>query len=204
MKELLRKIFKQKKEEIWQQLSKEIGAEYIENGIWKENKVVARVKNWTITLDTYTVSTGTIFSTDTRIRAPFHQTDAFRFKIYRKNLFSKFGRYLGIRGIEVGYPDFERNFVIKGNDESKVRSLFTNEKIRMLIQQQPEILFQIKDNHGWFGSNFPKGVAELYFQASGIITELNRLKSLFELFSETLNQLCFIGSASENDPGIVI
>ncbi len=202
MKEFLKKIFGPSKEEVWRQLCNDIGAEYINCGKWKGDKVVARVKEWTITLDTYTVSTGKSHVTYTRMRAPYVNADRFRFKIYRKNIFTEIGKYFGMQDVEVGYPEFDREFVIKGNDESKVRSLFINEKIRNLIHEQPAISFEVKDDQGWFGADFPEGVDELYFQVSGIITDIVRLKMLFELFAETLNHLCHIGSAYEGDPKI--
>ena len=43
------------KDEVWRQLSQEIGAEFVEGGFWKGNKVQAHVGPWTITLDIYTV-----------------------------------------------------------------------------------------------------------------------------------------------------
>jgi hypothetical protein len=202
MSTLLRKIFGPNKEEIWQQLCHEIGAEYINNGIWKGDKVVAKVKEWTITLDTYTVSTGKSHVTYTRMRAPYVNADGFRFKIYRKSVFSNIGKYFGMKDIEVGYPEFDRDFIIKASDESKTRSLFMNDRIRALIHEQPSISLEVKDDEGWFGKNFPEGVDELYFQVTGVITDVKRLKSLYDLFGETLNHLCHIGSAYENDPQI--
>jgi hypothetical protein len=175
---MLRKIFGPSKEEVWRQLSKEIGAEYIDRGVWKGNKVVAKTKEWTITLDTYTVSTGKSHVTFTRIRAPYVNADGFRFKIYRKGIFSAIGKYFGMQDIEVGYPDFDRDFIIKGTDESKLRSLFNNATIRQLIQRQPDISFEVKDDEGWFAEKFPEGVDELYFQVVGIIKDIDRLKSL--------------------------
>ena len=109
------------KEEVWRQLSQEIGAEFVEGGFWKGSKVQAHVKPWTITLDTYTVSTGKSSVTYTRMRAPYINPEGFRFTIYRKNLFSDLGKFLGMQDIEVGYPEFDEAFIIKGNDESKVR-----------------------------------------------------------------------------------
>lgn len=202
MKEFLRKIFGPSKEEVWQQLCKEIGADFIDGGAWKGDKVLARVKEWTITLDTYTVSTGKSHVTYTRMRAPYVNSDGFRFKIYRKSVFSDIGKYFGMKDIEVGYPEFDRDFIIKASDESKVRSLFMNDKIRALIHEQPSISLEVKDDEGWFGKIFPEGVDELYFQVTGVITDVTRLKSLYDLFGETLNHLCHIGSAYENDPQI--
>jgi len=54
----LRQLFGPSKEEVWRQLCQEIGADFVEGGFWRGDKVVAKVKEWTLTLDTYTVSTG--------------------------------------------------------------------------------------------------------------------------------------------------
>ncbi len=204
----LRQVFGPSKEEIWQQLCNEIGAEFVQGGFWNGNKVVARVKEWTITLDTYsnTTSTGqsTTTRTYTRLRAPYANKDGFRFKIYRQGLFDGLGKLFGGQDIEVGYPDFDDDFIIQGNDSEKVRQLFANPKIRQLIQVQPQILFEVRDDEGWFGASFPEGVDELYFQAYGVIKDVEQLKSLYELFAETLNYLCYIGSAYEDDPNLYL
>jgi hypothetical protein len=200
----LRKVFGPSQEEIWQQLCNEIGAEFVQGGLWKGNKVVARVKEWTITLDTYsqTTSTGktTTTYTYTRLRAPYVNQDGFRFKIYRRGLFEGLRKFFGGQDIQVGYPDFDDDFIIKGNNPLKVVQLFANPKIRQLIQAQPQILFEVKDDEGWFSAKFPEGVDELYFQVSGTIKDVARLKLLYDLFAETLNHLCEIGSAYEGNP----
>lgn len=200
----LRKIFGPNQEEVWQQLCNEIGGNFIKGGFWKGDKVTVKVKEWTITLDTYTVSTGKSSVTYTRMRAPYVNVDGFQFKIYRKNIFSNLGIMLGMDDVEVGYPDFDNDFIIKGNDSTKVITFFSNPKIRQLIQLQPEISFEIKDDEGWFGAQFPEGVDELYFQVNGIIKDVERLKNLYELFAETLNHLCQISSAYENDPNLAL
>ena len=133
---LLRQIFGPSKDEVWRQLCDEIGGEYIGGGLFGDSKVRVQVKEWVITLDTYTVSTGESHSTYTRMRAPYVNKDGFRFAIYRKGLFSELGKFFGTQDIEVGYAEFDRDFIIKGNDESKVRALFANARIRQLIQSQ--------------------------------------------------------------------
>jgi len=107
-----------------------------------------------------------------------------------------------MQDVEIGYPQFDDDFIIKGNDENLLRTLFANIKIRELIRVQPRIHFQVKDDEGYFGSQFPRGVDELYFQTVGVIKDTQRLRQLFELFSEVLNHLCHIGSAYEDDPRI--
>lgn len=198
--EFLRQLFGPSQEEIWRQLCSEIGAQYVEGGLWKGDKVQAHHGEWTVTLDTYTVSNGKTIILYTRIRAPYVNKDGFRFTIHRKGIFSSLGKFLGMQDVEVGYPDFDEAFVIKGNDETNLRALFANPRIRQLIEMQPEIELTVKDDEGWFGTHFPDGVDELYFCVSGIIKDVDRLKSLYHLFAEILNHLCHMGSAYENDP----
>ena len=183
---ILRQLFGPSREEIWRQLSTETNADYVDGGFWKGDKVQAHHEQWTVTLDTYTVSTGKSSVTYTRLRAPYVNKDGFQFTIYRKGIFSDLGKFLGMQDVEVGYPEFDEAFVIKGNDEQKLRALFANPKIRQLLEMQPAVQFTVKDDEGWFSTAFPKGVDELYFSVVGVIKDVERLKSLYYLFAEVL------------------
>ena len=70
---ILRQIFGPSKKEIWEKLSEDIKAQYVEGGFWKGDKVVAKVGEWTVTLDTYTVSNGKSSTTFTRMDALHEQ-----------------------------------------------------------------------------------------------------------------------------------
>jgi hypothetical protein len=197
-------FFGASKDEVWKQLCQEIGAKLVEGGGWKGNKVQAVVGPWTVTLDTYTVSTGKSSVTYTRMRAPYINSEAFRFTIYRKGVFSGLGKMLGMQDIEVGDPEFDEAFIIKGNNEPRVQHLFADKKLRALVQAQPTIQLDVKDSEGWFGPKFPDNVDELHFLVVGVITDVERLKSLFDLFAALLEQLCKIGSAYRQEPGVVL
>jgi hypothetical protein len=183
-------------------LSDQLGAEYVEGGFAKSDKVQVRVKEWIVTLDTYVVSTGKSHVVFTRMRAPYVNSDNFRFTIHRKGFFTPLGKLLGMQDVEIGVPEFDEAFVIKGNDDAKLRALFSNPKIRQLMESQPKIYLEVRDDEGWFGTHFPEGVDELRFQVVGVIKDIERLKRLFNLFAEVLNHLCHIGSAYERDPDI--
>ena len=58
----------------------------------------------------------------------------------------------------------------------------------------------VKDDEGGWGTSFPADTDELCFYVGGIIKDVKRLRLLFELFAETLDQLCRIGSAYEEAP----
>lgn len=200
---LLRSVFGPSRDEIWRQFAGEVGANFTQGSFWKgSSKVEASHGQWTVTLDTYTVSTGKSSTTFTRMRAPYVNPDGFRFNIYRKTIFSNIGKWMGMQDVAVGYQPFDEDFIIKGNDEWKLRRLFASEKIRELICAQPDIHFSVRDvqHNFWAGRNLPPGVDELYFQVVGVIKDVGRLRLLYGLFSETLDELCRMGSAYENSP----
>ncbi|MDS0524692.1 DUF3137 domain-containing protein [Clostridium sp. SHJSY1] len=197
-------LFGPSQKEIWQQLAKEIQADYVKKGFWEGYRVEAHVDNWVIVLDTYTVQVGTAPITYTRIRVPFINLDNFYFKISKRGFFNGLGKILGMKDIEIGDENFDEAFTLKSNNEEKAKQLFANENIRRLIQNQSKINLEIKDDEGFFKSRFPKGVDELYFEIPDVIKEIDRLKDLYELFSEVLKELCNIGLASDEEPKVVL
>jgi hypothetical protein len=199
---LLRALFGPSKVEIWRQLCHETGGTLVEGGFFKGSKVLLHHDEWTLTLDTYTESSGDNSTTYTRIRAPYVNANGFQFEVYREGLFSGLGRTFGMQDVEVGYTEFDRDFVIKGNCESQLRSLFANATIRDLMHCQPRIRYEVRDDEGWFGTQFPDGVDELRFTCVGIIRNVDQLTDLYNLFAETLEHLCEMGSAYEDDPNV--
>ncbi len=71
---------------------------------------------------------------------------------------------------------------------------------------------------GWFGTSKDEvwrqlsqeigaeivegGIWKLHFQVVGVIKDVERLKAVFDLFAAILHQLCQIGSAYTQEPGV--
>ena len=200
----VRKLFGPSRKEIWRQLSAEIKGQYVDGGFMGRDRVEATHGEWTVTLDTYAVSTGKTVIMFTRMRAPYVNPGGFRFTIYRKGVFSGIAKALGMQDIEIGHEPFDDEFIVQGSDEAQVKRLFAPARIRELVAAQPEIRLTVKDDEGWFGPRFPDGVDELCFTVVGVIKDVDRLKLLYDLFAETLDQLCRIGSAYEQPPGMTV
>jgi hypothetical protein len=198
----LRKFFGPSKRAVWQQLSADIGADFKEGRWSRGDRVEVKHGEWIITLDTFVVSTGKTTVVFTRLRAPYVNPDGFRFNIYRRGFFSDIAKKFGMQDVEVGHADLDRDFIIKGTSEAKLRALFADGKLRDLIMAQPKIHFEVRDDEGRFGPEFPGNTDELRFHVVGVIKDIERLKLLFDLFAETLDQLCRIGSAYERAPGL--
>jgi hypothetical protein len=192
---LLRVLFGPSGEEIWRQLASELGANYVDGDFWRRGEIQASHAGWLITLEEYGRYR------HTRMRAPFLNPGGFRFTVYRKGIFSELGEYLGMQDVEVGHPDFDRDFVIKGTDETKLRQIFGNARIRELIAAQPRIHFEVKDDQGIFGRNLfgenpPEDLDLLEFEIHNrAIKDKEHLRLLFDLFAETLDELCRMGTA---------
>ena len=194
------RAFRKSKLKIWEQLAEELGGRFVKGKGLKKDKVMARHREWVISLDHFVRSSGNTHIPMTRIRAPYVNRDDFIFRIYRKGLFPGIGKLFGVQDIVIGYPEFDDPFIIQGNDEKKLRMLFDHQDIRDLISFQPRIKMLIQEDGGWFKEKFPEGVNELYFEAVGIISNLAQLHDLFELFAITLDHLCDIGTAYEDRP----
>jgi hypothetical protein len=198
----LRKLFGPSRETVWRQLCTELGVDYVKGGLFEPDKVEVRHGEWTILLDTYVVSTGKTVIVFTRMRAPYVNPDGFRFTVYRRGFFSDVAKWFGMQDVEVGHAEFDRDFIIKGTSETRLRALFDDQRLRELIAVQPQIHFTVKDDEGRFGPSFPEHTDELCFHVPGTIKDTVQLKRLFDLFAEALDRLCRIGSAYEGDPGL--
>jgi hypothetical protein len=130
----LRQLFGPSKDELWRQMCEQIGGDFVEGGFLKGSKVQVHHKQWTVTLDSYSESDGESHATYTRMRAPFVNKDGFRFTIYRGGFFSDLGKLLGMQDVEIGEPEFDDAYIIKGTDEDKLRRLVANSRIRQLIE----------------------------------------------------------------------
>lgn len=199
---VMRRLFGPSRKEIWTKLSEAVNGRYVAGGWGKGDKVQVEHNDWTLTLDTYVISTGKTVVVFTRMRAPFRNPGGFRFLVYRKSIFSGVGKFFGMQDIEVNDPPFDDDFIVQGTDEYKVKLLLMSPKIRELIAAQKDVNFGVKDDEGWFGTKFPEGVDELHFAVAGIIKDVDRLKLLYDLFAETLDELHRMGAASDGAAGV--
>ncbi len=190
--------------EVWKRLAAELDGTFEKGGWFDRERVEVRYRHWVLTLDRYQMPAGKATQSFTRLRAPYVNADNFRFRVYRKSMFTALGKALGlVQDIEIGGdPLFDDAFVIQSGDVAKTREMLSRRRLRELIAAQPDISFEVKDDEGWFGQHFPDGVDELCFIAYGVITDLERMKLLFELFTEVLDYLTATGSASPRDAGL--
>ncbi|HVF67341.1 MAG TPA: hypothetical protein VM914_06745 [Pyrinomonadaceae bacterium] len=136
------------------------------------------------------------------MRAPYTSRGAFRFKLQRRDFLDALARRLRIHTSETGQTDFDREFVVRSEDDARVRRLFEDDRIRRLIKSQPAINLEARGGDGPFGAALPEGVDELVLRAPGFLTDAGQLRKLFALFALILDRLCAMDSAHTDEPGV--
>ncbi|MCD6594855.1 DUF3137 domain-containing protein [bacterium] len=185
--------------EIWREFATQLDAEFVDGGFWKGFHIEKKFDIWRINMDQFSSDKASF----TRVRAPYIATREFKFDIHHKNILSALGKILGAQDIEIGNPDFDRDYIIKGNDAELVMSLFFNSAIITLIQNiQPPRQFSISSQKvkKLYGTKFPPQTYQIFYQQSGIIKEIERMKLINEIFGAILTQLHKIGVATKQDP----
>lgn len=197
---VLNEIFGPDKKTAWRQFAKETGAAYIDGHFGNSDRIEISFEKWQIVFDVYIsrVMSGSASYQQayTRVRAPFIPRDDLKFSVYRKGLLSSIGKLFGAQDIVVGDPVFDDAFIIKGNDEYKIQSLFSSDKLRKLILSQKDVHLEKISDEGFWGEKLPQGISELYFNVEDEITDVEQLKNLQLLFEELLTQLSKTGSAT--------
>lgn len=162
----------------WKKLAAELGAEFVSGGLFGSSKVLSHVGSTTVTLDTYSVSTGDDSSTTyTRLRAPFQSRDGFNFTLYRQGMLARqLDKALATRDIQIGDASFDRDFLIQATDENRMRSLLSEPGLRRMIQEQPTMTLMLRGDG-------------LLLSSKGVVRDVPRLKSMVGLCAEMLKRL---------------
>ncbi|MFH6936503.1 hypothetical protein [Flavobacterium sp. FlaQc-30] len=174
---------------IWNEFANEIEGTFKEGYSWRSDSTEIKYKHWKITFDNYTLWSGKFRAIMTRIIVPITLHDNFNFEVYNEGFIRKVEKLFGAQDIEIGYPDFDKTFTIKSNNDTKTKALLRNKEIRDLISSQKEVNIQICNQKGIWEEKLPKNEFELSYYCDGKVLDLNILKSLLELFKLLLDEM---------------
>jgi hypothetical protein len=209
---LFSKLTGKDRAESWKLLSEEMGAQFIDRGMLKGGpKVVATYKNWEIEMDMYSETNNTHNSNDnnnhsttthyTRIVAPFVKKNDYNLTIFRESGLTKALKIFGGKDIEIGNPEFDKNYRVKSNDAEQTVGLFMNEKFnKMITENIGNGLLEISNIKGVFTKKENVTMSKVSYTVVGEILDHEWLKSLFMMVGNTLDQMVEIGKASEMAP----
>lgn len=173
---------------IWKQFSKE------NSGIFRFSPRGYRLdfpyKDFTITIETYSYYTSHE-ETSEYIRGvvEFVSRDQFRLLLTRQGLVENISKFFGAQDIQIGDRRFDKDFMIKSNDEVKTRFILSNDSIAGILLKNQTVRLEITDGEGLFGEKPKAGNSMLYYILEGEITEINQLNDISSLFKTVLDAL---------------
>jgi len=186
---LWKSVFGESQEDVWRRVADVLPGRFEAGGLVESPKVHAELAGFNVVLDIYTVNSNNGSFQYTRLRAPFINAGRLRFGIGRTSVFSRLGALFGAQDIVIGVADFDRAFVIKGNDEARIRLLLSHPPLRAAIAAQPGGTIAVLDNAGFFGPRYGAEVDVLEWKELGVIKDEARLVALFELVALLLQAL---------------
>ena len=195
----LKEGFAKHENKLWERLSEELGGVLTDKQGMRQDKVIAKVGPWAVTLDIHSEPGYRSEHLYTRLRGPFVNPDGFRFALSHQTVFSNIGKLVGMQDINVDHEPFDKMFRIQGTDTEKIKSLFDDDFLREMVKKEPDIHIQVRDAGNWFEDYYPDEIDELIVEVEGEVKDLDRLKGLFSLFARMMNDLCRLGSAYETE-----
>ncbi|WP_196888477.1 hypothetical protein [Aureivirga sp. CE67] len=194
MAELNKEI--EKRVKIWEQFAKEIGAVY--NCFENDEELVLEYKNWEIKLDLIKKSKDHCQSY-TRLKVFISSLSNFKFDVHKEDFTATIGKFFGMQDVIVGDTAFDKKFVIRGNNEDKIKELFSNETLRNNLFDIDDFHLEITDVPIYYDYNFPKNIRILFFETYGEIEHIELLRKLFKSIMIVLDYLVTSKSISEKE-----
>lgn len=84
-----------------------------------------KVRGFSVTLQMVSKGSGKSSTTYTVLEFELPQNTGFPFHVFEAGFFSTMGKVFGLQDIEIGDPVFDAKFIIKSDDELKIRQLLT-------------------------------------------------------------------------------
>jgi hypothetical protein len=124
----------------------------------------------------------------TRFMSPLKSFDDFRFSLHREDLLDDIGKFFGMEDIQIGYPEFDKEIVIKSNQPERIKDILASAQIREVIQSLPNFEFHIGHHHS---SHTEVESAFLELRIDEGITDTETLRPIYSAFTSVLEKVDF-------------
>jgi hypothetical protein len=188
-------VWNPNKRKVWKELERKYNGKYLNGNIFSSEKVQIDKDGLLILLDTRWED-GEYNKKNTRIIAPYENKTGFHCEIFKEGFFESMGKKLGMQDIEVGIEEFDKNFVLKSNQPNTLRNILAESKLIEEIGKHPNMKFMVETKNRFLGEFHPAGIDQLSFEEEGEITDIQKIESIFEIFSMFYNRMIQLGVAS--------
>jgi len=190
LREAYKSFFGKEDDSVWRQFAEEKKGKYAPVS---DHRVLLKHKEITIAFGAYTHYTVVGHASNpadyTRGFVEFSSKDDFTFCLRHQGFFENVGKLFGMQDIEIGDSSFDKQFIIKSNDEMRTSLFLSNSIVQDSLQKLRTIRFEITNEEGLWGEKPTDGNYMLYFVSQGKITKIDELNNLHQLFVETIDML---------------
>lgn len=120
----------------------------------------------------------------TSFTAPVPVPDNFKLAIHKEGFLDSAGKLFGMQDVVLGYPDFDKRFIVKTNDEAKVKTLFSDEEVRATLLSVPHFLLHIGHREI---EGIKRNLLELEIEEG--ITDPAALLAIYQVFFNLLKKI---------------
>lgn len=138
---------------------------------------------------TVTGKTSTHAQDYTRVRLEFLSPDNLKLRLIPQGFIDTIGKLFGAQDILIGDKEFDKRFVVKGNEEFKIQMLFSNKIIRDILLNQKDLYLEIMEEYGIFDEKIKEGYSMAIYISQEKITEVKQLNSLLQLYTNLIDEL---------------
>jgi hypothetical protein len=107
----------------------------------------------------------------------------FTFAIHHENFIDKIGKFLGMTDVVLGYPEFDKNLIVKTNNKEKLSKIFTSGDTRKIFSNLYEFKLYISHN------DEKEHHSTLEFESSPAIRNINDLRKIIDAYIVVLNNI---------------
>jgi len=184
---------------VWMDFAEERRGEFVDGTNHVTVKVRIPSKPWTFSMRMLSNALGK--DETTIIATPYIARHPFKFAIRNSNSMEEFAKVLGLQDIVIGEPEFDKEYIIQGNNELLVKDFLADRGLRKAIQLQKAINLRIVDSrNNHFGITPPPHVDVLTFVEKGAINSFDRVTSLHDLFDGMLDRMAQLEFAAHQEP----
>jgi len=178
---------------VWMDLAEEMNGEFTESTYLTSAKLPLPTKPWTVQLKMHSHPMGKSIAETTVITLPYTPLQEFKLAVRNSSPVEEVAKIFGLQDVLVGDPVFDKAFIIQGNNSALLRELFADGSLRRLILNQKSVNLSIVDHqHKLFGVTLPSGINALTFAEKGAINSFDRLTSIFELLTASIERLVLL------------
>ncbi len=117
------------------------------------------------------------------LKTQLKSIEDFRFAIHHEGFIDEVGKFFGMQDLVIGYPEFDKKVIIKANDETKVRPLFSDTSVREVFQSLDDFSFGVIMHH--FDGKEKSPCLELYINSA--VTDTGLLQRIYRAFFKVLS-----------------